>query len=45
MHAPDEHKRVQELRPDGLAGEGLTVALWMSDECHKSECAQVHQLA
>jgi len=39
----DEHKRVQELRPDGLAGEGLTVALWMSDECHKSECAQVHQ--
>ena len=36
----DEHERVQELRPDGLAGEGLTVALWMSDECRKSECAQ-----
>ena len=43
----DTHQRVQELVPSGLAGDllaqGLSVALWMADECHKTECAQVIQ--
>jgi superfamily II DNA or RNA helicase len=39
----DTHQRVQELVPVGLAGERLRVALWMADECHKTECAQVIQ--
>ena len=43
----DTHQRVQELKPVGLAGqlldEGLRVALWMADECHKTETAQVIQ--
>ena len=43
----DTHQRVQELVPVGLAGDllaqGLSVALWMADECHKTESAQVIQ--